>query len=88
VNDTQPGSSAGIEQRLELIARLLTAILTKDMGKKDAVLTLSGAGFAPKDVGDMLGLTRNQVSVILYDAKQAAAKAATTPKPKAASGGR
>jgi hypothetical protein len=73
------GGNKGIEERLDLIAHLLTAILTKDMSKKDAVLALSGAGLAPKDVAGILGLTRNQVSVILYDARQSAAKNTKSP---------
>jgi hypothetical protein len=73
----------GIEERLDLIARLLTLILTKDMTKKEAVLTLSRAGFAPKDLGAVLGMTSQQASVILYDAKQAATKQGKVAIPRA-----
>lgn len=77
-------SIAGIEERLDRIVHLLTAIVTKDMSRKDAVLTLTAAGLVPKDIAGILGLTGNQVSVVLYDAKQAAAKQAKVPNsPKA-----
>jgi len=69
--------SSGIEERLDRIVHLLTAIVTKDMSRKDAVLTLTLAGLAPREIAGILGLTGNQVSVVLYDAKQAAAKEAT-----------
>jgi tRNA pseudouridine-54 N-methylase len=74
---------AGIEQRLEVIVHLLTAIVTKDMSRRDAVLTLAAAGLAPKDAAGVLGITGNQVSVVLYDAKQAAAKQTKALKVKA-----
>ena len=65
----------GVEQRLDVIVHLLGAIVTKDMSRKDAVLKLSATGLAPKDIAGVLGLTSNQVSVVLYDAKPAMAKA-------------
>jgi DNA-binding NarL/FixJ family response regulator len=77
-------SMAGIEERLDRIVHLLTAIVTKDMSRKDAVLTLTASGLAPKEIASILGLTGNQVSVVLYDAKHAAAKQAKVPNsPKA-----
>lgn len=75
----QAGTS-GIEQRLDVIVHLLAAIVTKDMSRKDAVLRLAATGLAPKDIAGMLGLTPNQVSVVLYEAKQATAKQAKAPK--------
>jgi hypothetical protein len=75
-----------IQQRLDVVVSLLTAVVTKDMSRKDAVLTLTAAGLAPKDVAGVLGLTGNQVSVVLYETKQAAAKV-RTPKQEAVSGG-
>ena len=70
----------GVEQRLDTIIHLLTAIITKDMDRKEAVLMLTAAGLAPKDVAGLLGLTSNQVSVVLYDSRQAAAKEAKGSK--------
>ncbi len=70
----------GVEQRLDTIIHLLTAIITKDMSRKEAVLMLTAAGLAPIEVAGLLGLKQNQVNVVLYDAKQAAAKAEKAPK--------
>ena len=64
----------GVEQRLDVIIHLLGAIVTKEMSRKEAVLTLSATGLPPKDVAGVLGLTPNQVAVVLYDAKPEAAK--------------
>lgn len=80
MSGTDQASMAGIEERLDRIVHLLTAIVRKDMSRKDAVVTLTAAGLAPKEIAGMLGLTGNQVSVVLYDAKQAAAKQAKNPK--------
>jgi hypothetical protein len=72
---TPTDTRTGVEQRLDVIIHLLCAIVTKDMARKEAVLKLSATGLPPKDVAGVLGLTTNQVSVVLYDAKPAAAKA-------------
>jgi hypothetical protein len=69
------GAKTAVEQRLDVIIHLLGAIVTKDMSRKDAVLTLSATGLGPKEVAGVLGLTPNQVSVVLYDAKPVTAKA-------------
>jgi hypothetical protein len=71
-----PGDTrTGVEQRLDVIIHLLGAMVTKDISRKDAVLKLTATGLGPKDVAGVLGLTTNQVSVVLYDAKPAEAKA-------------
>jgi hypothetical protein len=73
----------GVEQRLDTIIHLLTAIITKDMGRKEAVLMLTAAGLAPIAVAGLLGLKQNQVNVVLYDARQAAKKAKAPKNAKA-----
>jgi len=80
VTEIDQSTTAGVEERLDVIVHLLTAIVTKDMSRKDAVLTLTAAGLAVKDVAGALGLTGNQVSVVLYDSNHAAAKRAKAPK--------
>jgi hypothetical protein len=74
--------SAGVEERLDVVIRLLAAQLTKGMSRKEQILTLSAAGLAPKEVGAILGITGNQVSVALYDAKRAPAKHGKAPTAK------
>lgn len=86
-NDAKPQSGLeGIERRLDIAVRLLGAQLTTGMTRKDAILTLSAAGLAPKEVADMLGIKANQVSVALYDAKQAASKKTGSSKKRAKDG--
>jgi DNA-directed RNA polymerase specialized sigma24 family protein len=74
---------AGMEKRLDIVVRLLAGLLTKGMTRKDAILTLSAAGLVPKEVAGVLGVTSNQVSVALYDAKQSGARKAKRPARKA-----
>lgn len=63
-----------IQRGLDIAVRLLGAQLTLGMTRKEAILTLSGAGLTPREVADMLSISSNQVSVALYDAKQSAKK--------------
>jgi DNA-directed RNA polymerase specialized sigma24 family protein len=81
--DATGGSLVGVEQRLDTVVRLLAGILTKGMSRKDAILALSAAGLAPKDVAAILDISGNQVSVALYDARQGAAKQAKPSAKKA-----
>lgn len=76
--------TAGIEERLDRVVRLLAALVTKDMIRKNQIFTLSGVGLSPKEVASILGISGNQVSVALYDAKQTAEKEAKAPNKTAA----
>lgn len=78
---------ARIEDRLDRIIRLLTALVTKDLLKKESVVALTAGGLTPKEADDILGLTRNQVSAIVYDATHAVIKPTKTTKAKAPSSG-
>jgi DNA-binding CsgD family transcriptional regulator len=71
---------AGIKRSLDIAVRLLSAQLTRGMTRKEAILTLSGAGLGPKEVSDMLGISSNQVSVALYDAKQSGKRKQATKR--------
>jgi DNA-directed RNA polymerase specialized sigma24 family protein len=72
VIDTDSAATAGIEERLDRVVRLLAALVTKDMSRKDQILTLSGIGLQPREIAGILGISPNQASVTIYDAKQAA----------------
>ena len=72
-----------VVERLDVMIKLLAGSLTRGMSRKDAVLALSASGLAPKEVAAILGLSGQQVSVVLYDAKQAAAKSTKAPPRKA-----
>jgi DNA-binding CsgD family transcriptional regulator len=76
----ESSDKAGIEERLDRIVHLLTALVTKDLSRKDSVLTLTAAGLAPKEIASILGLSGNQVSVVLYDTRHAAVKEAKSTK--------
>lgn len=67
-------SSTTIEQRLDVVVKLLGAMLTQDMMRKEAILTLSRAGLVPKEVAGILGISPHQVSVALYDEKKKSPK--------------
>lgn len=55
----------------EKIARLLGLLLIKDTKKQeDQVVQLMRAGFRGNDVAEMLGISRNQVSVITYNLRR------------------
>ena len=49
-------------------------LVTKGMTRKEQILSLSGIGLQPKEIASILGISANQASVTIYDAKQAAAK--------------
>jgi DNA-binding CsgD family transcriptional regulator len=74
VIDNHAAPTAGIEERLDRVVRLLAALVTKGMTRKEQILTLSGIGLQPKEIASILGISANQASVTIYDAKQAAAK--------------
>jgi len=63
--------SSETERQLRLVVRLLSALLVKGMSRKESILTLVAAGLGPKEVADQLGVSANQVSVTVYEARQA-----------------
>ena len=75
----EPTATAGIEERLDRVVRLLAALVTKDLSRKDQILTLSAIGLQPKEIAGILGISANQASVTIYDAKQPAKPRATKP---------
>lgn len=77
---TDRAALAGVEERLDHVVRLLAALVTKGMSRKEQIATLVAVGLAPKDVGSILGVTAHQVSVTVHDAKQASARAGPTAK--------
>jgi len=57
---------------LHRIAKLLALILAEGKTKTDAILRLSGVGFTPGEIAELLGTTANTVSVTVHQAKKAA----------------
>ena len=50
--------------------KLLALNLTKDQPQNDKILTLSNAGFKPKEIADLIGTTSNTVRVALSRMKK------------------
>lgn len=64
-----------ILQRLDTLIRLQGRIAVAQLPtQKEKVLFLSGAGMAPKEIGEVLGVSANSVSVTLLAARKAANK--------------
>jgi len=54
-----------ILQELRRISKLLALTVTRDMKQREKIELLSGIGFQPKEIADLIGTTPNTVSVIL-----------------------
>jgi DNA-directed RNA polymerase specialized sigma24 family protein len=50
----------------EMGVRLAALTATGDRSQRDKIALLDAAGWAPKEVADLLGTTPNTVSVVLY----------------------
>jgi len=57
---------------LHRIAKLLALILAEGKTKTDAILRLSGVGFPPGEIAELLGTTPNTVSVVIHQARKMA----------------
>ena len=57
---------------LDRIARLLALLLAEGKTKTEAILRLAGVGFQPAEIAELLGTTRNTVSVTVHQAKRSA----------------
>jgi len=55
---------------LRKIARLMTLSITKDLSQREQIALLSGAGLQPKEIAELIGTTRNTVSVTLAHLKK------------------
>lgn len=59
-----------ILQELQRITKLLALTVTKGQIQKDQIVALSGIGFQPKEIAELLGTTPHTVSVTLSDIKK------------------
>ncbi len=65
-----------IAQKLDTLIRLQARIAVASLAtQKERILFLSSAGLSPKDVGGILGVSANSVSVALLQARKATEKA-------------
>ncbi|MFL6726639.1 MAG: hypothetical protein ACJ8FS_09015 [Sphingomicrobium sp.] len=66
-----------ILQRLDTLIRLQSRIAVAQLPtQKDKIVFLSSAGLAPKEIGEVLGVSPNSVSVTLLGVRKAASKGA------------
>ena len=54
-----------ILQELRRISKLLSLTVTRDLSQKEKIELLSGIGFQPKEIADLIGTTPGSVSVTL-----------------------
>lgn len=54
-----------ISRKIDVLTRLAALSLVAGKKQQDQALLLSNAGFRPKDIAEILGTTRNTVSVAL-----------------------
>lgn len=59
-----------ILSELRKIGRLLTLLVTKDLGQKEKIELLSSAGLQPKEIAELIGTTANTVSVRLTEIRK------------------
>jgi DNA-directed RNA polymerase specialized sigma24 family protein len=58
-------------QKLDRALRLLAAIATKGLSQTDQIALLDRAGFAPKEIAEIVGTTSNTVRVSLVSIRRA-----------------
>lgn len=61
-----------ILQELQRISKLLALTVTRELIQKDRIELLSGIGFQPKEIADLIGTTPNTVRVALVDIRKKA----------------
>ena len=64
-------SEERIASALEKIAKLLALVALKGEKQRDQIATLSAIGYEPREMADILGTTRNTVSVALSNMRKA-----------------
>jgi DNA-binding CsgD family transcriptional regulator len=67
----QTDHSRELLQRLDKIARLIAVSIIADRKQRDQIRILWRAGLQPKEIADLLGTTRNTVSVELSAMRRA-----------------
>ncbi len=65
MGEQSTGEAARLEQKLDLIARLLAALVTRDLRQRDQIAVLNKVGLAPREIADLVGTSANTVRVEL-----------------------
>jgi len=69
-----------VEARLDELARLLALLVARDRSLQDAIADLSGAGFGPSRIAELIGTTPGYAKIAAARAKKRA-----TPRSRTAS---
>ena len=59
-----------INEKLDRMLRLLGMFAVKGLSQREQISALSRAGFAPKDIAELLGTTANTVRVALVSIRK------------------
>lgn len=81
-------SNLELNKKLDRVLHLLAVVTVRDMPQTMQIATLSRAGFAPKEIANMLGTTANTVRVTLVSIRKTAGRGGKTrPRVKRELGG-
>lgn len=72
-----------LRSRLDVIAGLLVLALGEDVEQSHVLVTLNRLGASAELIGQLLGMTRNNVNVSLHRARKSADKKPRPPSKKA-----
>lgn len=75
-----------IIKRLDTVIKLLTLSSMKEETQIQKISLLSNAGFAPKEIADIIGTTPNTVRVALSKSKKKSSKEVTNDKQRSDEG--
>jgi DNA-binding CsgD family transcriptional regulator len=64
----------GVLEQLRRVVRLLSVLALRGLTQRERILTLSSAGFQPKEIAELIGTTPNTVSVCLTQLRRASRK--------------
>lgn len=61
----QASNNNDMEQKIDLLNRLVAILLVTGKGQREQIRLLSVAGMGPKEIADLIGTTPNTVNVAL-----------------------
>jgi DNA-binding NarL/FixJ family response regulator len=67
-------SNSEVEKKLDRVLQLLAVVAVRDMPQTMQIATLNRAGFAPREIADVLGTTANTVRVALVGIRRTEAR--------------
>jgi DNA-binding NarL/FixJ family response regulator len=67
-------SNLEMDKKLDRVLHLLAIMTVRDMPQTDQIATLNRAGFAPREIANVLGTTPNTVRVALVSIRRVEAR--------------